>query len=75
MITSNNIWSISHTASAYSYLSLIIDPLKKFIYSLEREGEIKKVAQAGGAQEEGEADSPLSREPNDTGLDPRTPRS
>ena len=46
--------------------------LKRF-YLFERE---REHAQAGeGAEREGDADSLLSREPNNAGLDPRIPRS
>ena len=41
-----------------------------FIYLTERVS-----AQAGAAEGEGEADSPLSREPQGRGLNPRTPGS
>jgi len=46
---------------------------KDFIYLFEREHE-KRGDSEGEAEEEGEADSPLSKEPN-VGLDPRTLRS
>ena len=44
---------------------------KGFIYLFERMSEHE---QGGVAEGEGEADSPLNREP-DVGLSPRTPRS
>ena len=40
----------------------------------ERDREISDMHKEGAAEGEGEADSPLSREPN-VGLDPRTPGS
>ena len=59
------------------YLPLIKyqETLKKnFIYLLERGRESTVEGRGKGKQARGEADSPLSREPN-TGLDPRTLRS
>ena len=48
-----------------------------FIYLIERERqrerERERVQAGGGAEEQGEADSLLSRE-HDAGLDPRTPK-